>query len=165
MSAVHSVCVTLCYTCVAVGVISVLIPQKRTRRIMGFVIGLFYIGVLLTAVMTQLGSMDFSFEEFSSPEVPTFSEEEQQAVLAQQTADHLTQALDELLQNEGIFARDIRLTLKISPEGRITAARAVIYIGEEDRGRIEEIKSIIYRNISKEPEIIVTGEEAQRVAE
>ena len=37
MSGIQAICMTLCYTCVAVSMITVLIPQKRTRRVMSFV--------------------------------------------------------------------------------------------------------------------------------
>ena len=73
--------------------------------------------------------------------------------------------MNELLKNEGIFAEDIQLTLKISDEGRISVKRAVIYINEADRDRTEKIESVVYRNIAKEPEVYVAGETSQQMAE
>ena len=165
MNEMKSVCITICCTCIAVSILSVLIPQKRTRRVMGLVIGLFTVSTFMTAVTSQLGDLSMTVPDMASVEIPAYSDTEYIDAVAQQTADNLTQALDELLQNEGIQAEDIRLTLKISDEGRISVARAVIYINENDRQNSDRIESIIYRNIAKEPEIHVTGEEAQRVAE
>lgn len=164
MSAVHSVCLTLCFTCVAVGIITVLIPQKRTRRIMSFVAGLFFISTLVTALSDLAIRPELNIMKTEDIVLPTYSDEEYQSTAAQMTTDNLTKALDEILQNEGIKANDIKLTLKISDEGRISVVRAVIYISEDIRDKTAKIESIIYRNISKEPEIYVIGEESHEVA-
>lgn len=165
MNALQSVSLTLCYTCVAVSIVTVLIPQKRTRRIMGVVVGLFFISTFFSAFAAQLDEIDLDIPESEIIPTPTYSEEDYQQTVAQMAADNLTEALDELLRNEGIVPDDIRLTLKISDEGRISVVRAVIYISETDRVKTSQIESIVYRNISKEPEIYVTGKETQPVVE
>ena len=161
MSGLQTVCVTLCYTCIAVSIISLLVPQKRTRRVMGFVIGLFFISTMTSAVAEQVDQIQLSDIEQEEITIPEYSEEDFDNEIAQMTADNLTSALNELLLNEGIQASDIQLTLKISDKGRISVVRAVIYINEADRSRTSDIRSIIYRNIAKEPEIYVDGEEPQ----
>lgn len=161
MSGLQTVCVTLCYTCIAVSIISLLVPQKRTRRVMGFVIGLFFISTMTSAVAEQVGQIQLSEIEQEEITIPEYSEEDFNNEIAQMTADNLTSALNELLLNEGIQAQDIQLTLKISDKGRISVVRAVIYINEADRSRTSDIRSIIYRNIAKEPKIYVDGEEPQ----
>lgn len=161
MSGLQTVCVTLCYTCIAVSIISLLVPQKRTRRVMGFVIGLFFISTMTSAVAEQVGQIQLSEIEQEEITIPEYSEEDFDNEIAQMTADNLTSALNELLLNEGIQAQDIQLTLKISDKGRISVVRAVIYINEADQSRTSDIRSIIYRNIAKEPEIYVDGEEPQ----
>jgi hypothetical protein len=165
MSGLQTVCVTLCYTCIAVSIISLLVPQKRTRRVMGFVIGLFFISTMTSAVAEQVDQIQLSEIEQEEITIPEYSEEDFDNEIAQMTADNLTSALNELLINEGIQAQDIQLTLKISDKGRISVVRAVIYISEQDIHKTPTIKSIVYRNISKEPEIHVTGEEAHKMAE
>lgn len=161
MSELQSVSLTICYTCIAVSILSVLIPQKRTRRVMGFVIGVFFIGTLVSAFISQIEDTKWNLPDIQEIEVPTYTEEDYTNAVAQLTADNVRDTLNELLTNEGINAQDIRLTMKISDEGRISVVRAVIYISESDRDRIADVESIVYRNLSKEPEIYVTGEEAQ----
>lgn len=161
MSGLQTVCVTLCYTCIAVSIISLLVPQKRTRRVMGFVIGLFFISTMTSAVAEQVGQIQLSEIEQEEITIPEYSEKDFDNEIAQMTADNLTSALNELLLNEGIQTQDIQLTLKISDKGRISVVRAVIYINEADRSRTSDIRSIIYRNIAKEPEIYVDGQEPQ----
>ena len=165
MSAVQSVGMTICYTCIAVAILSVMIPQKRTRRIMSFVIGLFFLSALVTAVSTQLGQMNLGVSDVAESTLPTYSEQSFDQAVAQQTAERLTAAVHELLLNEGIDAQDVQLTLKISDEGRISVQRAVIYINEKDSTKAVQIKNIVYRNIAKEPEVYVKGKDAQPVAE
>ncbi|WP_405343853.1 hypothetical protein [Ruminococcus sp.] len=165
MSGIKAVSMTLCYTCVAVSMITVLIPQKRTRRMMSFVVGLFFISTFMMAVSAQVSEIDLDPAQISEIPIPTYGEGIAEDTVAQLTGDNLTQALRELLVNEGIEPKDIQLTLKISDEGRISVVRAVIYISEKDITKTAQIKSIIYRNISKEPEIHVTGEEAHKMAE
>lgn len=161
MSAVTAIGRTIAYICVAVGVISVLLPQKRTRRIMSFVIGLFFISSLVGAFSAQAQLPDLSAEADEITNFPRHSDQEYIDGVVQLTAENLTHTLDGLLQNEGITAEDIRLTLKISDEGRIYASRIVIYISETDSHRVDEVESIIYRNLSKEPEIYVAGEKVR----
>lgn len=165
MNALQSLSITLCFTAVAVSIITVMIPQKRTRRIMSYVIGLFFISTFITSAAAHLNDIDFSLPDSEEIVIPTYSETDYQDTVAQMTADNLAESLDELLENEGVKADDIQLALKISDEGRISVVRAVIYISETDRPKTAQIKSIVYRNISKEPEIYVSGEEAQPSAE
>ena len=160
MEGLQNIGVSLCVACVAISMLSVLIPQKRTRQIMSFVIGLFFISTIITAFSSQAWEFNgVAPEEIQSPK--EYNEADFQNAVAQQSADNVTEAVKTLLENEGIFAEDIQITLKISDEGRISVVRAVIYISETDLNRKEEVKSIVYRNISKEPEIYVTGQEVQ----
>lgn len=165
MNGLKTISLTLCYTCVAVSMITVLIPQKRTRRIMSFVIGLFFISTFITAVSAQMNEIDFHHISANDIPIPTYSEEDGKDIVIQMTADHLTQSLNELLCNEGITPQNIQLTLKKTDEDRISVVRAVIYISEADRDNMTKIKSIVYRNVSKEPEIYVAGEETQHLTE
>ena len=161
MRGIQSIGITICFTCAAVSILSVLIPQKRTSKILSFVIGVFFIGTVVSAVITQIGEIDLTVPDMQDIQIPTYSEDDFNNTVAQMTADNVTASLNELLVNEGIQADDIKLTLKISDEGRISVVRAVIYINEVYRSRVTDIESIVYRNVSKEPEIYVTGEEAQ----
>ncbi len=159
MSAISKLAQTLCYVSVAAAVISLFLPQKRTRKIFGFVIGLFVLASLITCVRgltVDLGA--FQVREFAAPE---YSTEEYEAAIKQKTAENLVSAVDELLRAEGIEARDIQLTLKISEQRRIYVQDAVIYISEDDFFRKREVEEIVYANLSKEPRVYVEKEEVE----
>ena len=160
MSTLSNLGVTVGCICTAISLLSVLVPQKRTGRLMSMVIGVFFIGSLLTSILTGVQSADIPDISEYDIAVPDHDEREYRDIVAQTTADRLTQALKELLLNEGIEVQDIRLTLKISDEGRIYASRVVIYISKAYEPRVGDVKTIIYRNISKEPDIYVDGEKA-----
>ena len=161
MSSLSAMCLTLCAVGAGAGVLSSLIPQKRTCRVMSFVIGLFVILSVMSAIKNCFSEMSpgFQLEEIALPD--DYSEDDRISALAQRTAGYLVEAADELLKAEGIIAEDIRISLKISDEGRIYADRVDIYINEASRDREADIEAIIYRNLAKEPDIYVTGQKAE----
>ncbi len=165
MKGLSGVCMTVCLVSIAVCIFSVLIPQKRTAKIMSFVIGLFLTVTILSSIIAKSEEISLDISELEKYKLPEYSYDNYNDTAIQMTADNLTSALNELLINEGINADDIKLTLKITDEGRIYASRVVIYINEEDYLRRSYIKSIIYRNLSKEPEVYVTGQENERSAQ
>ena len=163
MSALSGVTLTICYLSVAVTVVSLFLPQKRTRRIFSFIIGLFVMATLI-AGFSKL-SLDIDSFSIREPEIAIPSGEDYNELVKQKTAENLVSATDELLRSEGIEARDIRLSLKISDAGRIYVQEVVIYMSEDDFLRIGEVKRIIYRNLAKEPQVYVEKEVEDAAAE
>ena len=161
MSGMMRIGITAAYISISVTILSTLIPQKRTRRVMSFVIALFFIAGLLHGIASALPELRLQADETRELTIPRFSDKDYNDAVGRQTADMIVASLDELLQNEGIAADDINLTLKISDEGRISVSRVVIYINEKLAGRVADVESIIYRNVSKEPDIYVAGKKAQ----
>lgn len=86
MSGIQAICMTLCYTCVAVSMITVLIPQKRTRRVMSFVVGLFFISTFITAASAQISEIDLRTPDINEIPIPTYKETDPQDAVAQMTA-------------------------------------------------------------------------------
>lgn len=158
MKELGGVCTALCSLCLAVSILSALIPQRRTAKVFTFAVGLF----IISSVSGVIGRSDLL-----SSDVDDLCQYEYEDVLHYErdftdeavrlTADNTVAALNDILLNEGIRAEDIRLSLKISDEGRIYASRIVIYISEEYASCVNSIKSIVCGNMSKEPEIYVTG--------
>ena len=157
MTGIGQLGVTIGAICIAVSILSVLIPQKRTRRILSFVIGLFFIGSILSAAASMIPQFSAEKPMFNEPTVPQYDEDDYCGAILRLTAEKAAQALDELLSNEGIHAESIKVTLKKSAEESISVSEVIIYISEEDVDRVDEIESIVYRNVSKEPEIYAKG--------
>ena len=165
MSGLSSLGTVICVICVAAAILSSLIPQKRTRRVLTFVIGLFLLSSLFGCIMASVKDAQQLTPALHAGEIPSYSGKDMERAVIQRTADNLTHTLDELLRNEGIEARNIELTLKISDDGGIYASRVVIYIDEKNADREAQIERIVYGNLSKEPEIYVAGEELQGLAQ
>lgn len=161
MSALSRLALLLCYLAVGVTIISLFIPQKRTRKIFGFVIGLFVIGSMFCAVRNTALTIHDGLFDVKEIDVPAVDEEAYRDSVLQKTAENVVAATDEVLRAENIEARDIRIRLKISDEGRIYIDDAVIYIRQEDLSRKSEIENIVYRNLSKEPRVYVEKEEVE----
>ena len=157
MKALSAASVSLCCVVVAVSVISLLIPQKRTTKILSFAIGLFVIVSALN-VLSGLSNVEIDDAVIDVTEYSESNDRDINDAVIGMTAENLTVELNELLKNEGINADDISLTLKISDNGRIYAARVIIYISKDYANMREDIRSIVYRNLSKEPEIYVAGQ-------
>lgn len=158
MSMIAGLSLTLCYVSVAVTIISLFLPQKRTRKIFSFVIGIFMVCSLIYCVSNTSIQLSNNADNIDDYPVPEYSEEAYNAQIMQATVENLVEATDEILRAEGIEARDIQISLKISEAGRIYIEDAVIYISEADFPRIRDVESIVYRNLSKEPRVYVEKE-------
>ena len=161
MSALSSLSVVICCAGVGAGMMSVLIPQRRTKRILGFVLGLFLLVTVVNGVKTSLGELELGALSDIEAALPSYSDSDYTEAVARQTADTLVKVIDELLRDQGIEADDIRLSVKISSEGRITADCIDIYMSERYRSRKNDVRSIVYTHLSKEPNIYVQGQKAE----
>lgn len=156
MNTISNLSLTLCYLSVAVTVLSLFIPQKRTRKIFSFVIGLFIICSLISCFVDA--SIDFDDLTTEDQTLSGIDHQDYNEAVKQETVNNLVSSIDELLRAQGIEANDIQLSLIISDAGRIYADDIVIYISEEDFGRKQDIERLIYTNLSKEPRIYVEKE-------
>lgn len=161
MSAVASLTTLICCAGLGSGMLSLMIPQKRTKRILSFVLGLFLLVTVINGINAAVGELHLDGILSYNEDVLTESDRDYTGEVVQQTADTLVGLLDETLRDEGIAADDIRVSLKISSSGRISADRIDIYISEPFRGRKNDIRVIIRRELSKEPHIYVQGQEAE----
>ena len=159
MNGIASAAMLICTVSAAATMLSLFIPQRRTRKILGFVIGLFLlvtIGEGIVSLSFEVPELPIRFEDAADVDNGAY----EKAIL-RETADHLVLALDSLLKEDGILADDIRLSLKKSEDHSISVDRIVIYINGMYRDRIDEIAEIVYWNLDKEPEVYVTASEAR----
>ena len=153
MSALSSLCALICCIGIGSGMLSVLMPGKRTKRVMGFVIGLFILVSLINGVIACAEELRISLDPLDMSVMSETDDSAYTEAVVRQTAENLVIAADELLQSEGISADDIRVYIDVSKEGRIFISRISIYITKEYEDRAEDIEAVIYRNFSKEPDI------------
>ena len=59
-----------------------------------------------------------------------------------------------MLKQEEIRAKNIELAIKLSEDDSIYISKIYIYINKADEQKAEKIKSIIEKNMNKEPVIV-----------
>ncbi len=72
-----------------------------------------------------------------------------------ETAENLVIVTNDILSAEGISPQDIKISIGKSDNNSIYISSIYIYITEQDKERVEHIKNIIIRNMSKEPVVII----------
>lgn len=155
MNTLNAAAMTLCVCCIVCSLLSMLIPQERTKKALNLVLSLFLICSLILPVKSLLSDLDIEPDAEDAAVDFSFSQEDYNRVILKQTADNLVLCADDLLKAEGIEAENIRLSLKISEQGSIYVSNIIIYISKETEYRKQDIENIIYRNFSKEPKIII----------
>lgn len=157
MSALRSSAVVVCVCCIACSVVGVVVPDGRMKKIVNLIFGAFLVLSLfipLIGLSHTIVAKDYSLELQEIEKVVPDDKAYEQMVL-NNTADNLVKAADDLLKAEGIYAENIELGIKKSDNNSIYISKINIYINENDAVRIQNIKSIIERNMSKEPVVIV----------
>ena len=158
MTALNTAASVLCASAVICALMSLIVPYDRMKKAVNLVLSLFLICSLILPVKSAIEqlSLDETFSEYD--ESISFSQEDFNKAVLKETANSLVLCADELLKNEGLKANDIKLSLRISDEGSIYVGSVLIYISREYEDKAGEIEKIIYRNFSKEPQIIVEKE-------
>ena len=159
MSALRSSAVIACVCCIACSIISVIAPSGRMKKTINLVLGLF---LLCSMVVPFVGlftsaSADFSIEDYGI-ELDTEDSAEYESLVLSETANNLVKAANELLLSEGITAENIKVTIKKTEDDSIYISSIYIYINNDDKSKVEEIKRIIESNMTKEPVIIISEE-------
>jgi hypothetical protein len=160
MNAFNSVVMLLCSVGAGATMLSLFIPQKRTRKMLSFVLGLF----LFVSLGNGIKDLSVDLPVFTewNPDIQVSEyDEAYEREMIRSAADRLVLSLDAILRESGIAAEDIRLSLKKSADNSISADRIVIYISDAYADRVQEIGRIVYGNLSKEPEVYVTAQEAR----
>ena len=149
---------TVCITSLVCSVLYMLLPHHRTRKIASFVIGVFIIAALcvpLKEALSTLKGESLDVSEYSAGFQDDYAYID---AVTRMTTDNLVTALDKLLQNEGIQADNIIIGVRVEDDGGIYVNKADIYISKTYEDERERIAQIVYRNLSKEPRIIVNEE-------
>lgn len=157
MSSLKAVAVTVCVCCIACSIIGIIAPNGRMKKILNLVLGAF----LTVSMIIPLIGLSSSFSkdmyvdtsEFVSPDI---DEKEYEKMILNKTADNLVLAANYLLLSEDVTVDNIEIGIKKSDTNSIYISKINIYINDVDKDKAEQIKSIITRNMSKEPVIIIS---------
>ena len=155
MDNVKTFAVTLCLCCIACSIISLLCSDTRMKKVVSLVMGAFIVCSLLLPLfsLTALSADDFRITTDSTG-LDIDSEESYKKAVLDETAKNLVIAADDLLKQEEIRAKNIELAIKLSEDDSIYISKIYIYINKADEQKAEKIKSIIEKNMNKEPVIV-----------
>lgn len=164
MDSLKTCATIICICCVACSIVSLIIPTGRMKKTVSLVLGLFLICSAIIPIKGLVDSFNPDIEIENSLEIETkYNEEDYQKAVLKQTADNLVKVADNLLKNEGVTASNIKISLKVNEENSIYISRIIIYITKIDKENADKIKEIIFKNMSKEPEIIVYENQQNQV--
>lgn len=157
MSSLKSFAVTVCVCCIACSIIGIIAPSGRMKKILNLVLGAFLaVSMIIPFIgLSDSFSKDMYFEtsEFLSADI---DEKEYEKLVLNKTADNLVLAANDLLLSEDIKVDNIEIGIKKSDTNSIYISKINIYISDKEKDKAEKIKSIITRNMSKEPVIIIS---------
>ena len=125
------------------------------KKVVSLVMGAFIVCSLLLPLfsLTALSADDFRITTDSTG-LDIDSEEAYKKAVLDETAKNLVIAADDLLKQEDISAKNIELAIKLSEDDSIYISKIYIYINKVDEQKAEKIKSIIEKNMNKEPVIV-----------
>ncbi len=156
MSALRSAAVIACVCCVACSVISLVAPLGRMRKTVNLILGLFIICSMLIPLVgvftTDVPDLNLEEQYYDK----SFSKEEYEKLVLNETADNLVVAANDLLISENIVVDNIEIGIKKSDNNSIYISRIYIYISKDSESKVDDIKRTISSNMSKEPVVIIS---------
>lgn len=133
-----------------------LFPLTVTKKTVSLVMGAFMICSMLIPLIGAISTFTLDYEQ--SEGVMHYDndyEAEFEKEVLTETAENLVIVTNDILSAEGISPQDIKISIGKSDNNSIYISSIYIYITEQDKERVEHIKNIIIRNMSKEPVVII----------
>lgn len=133
-----------------------LFPLTVTKKTVSLVMGAFMICSMLIPLIGAISTftLDYKQSEGVMHYDNDYEAEFEKEVLTE-TAENLVIVTNDILSAEGISPQDIKISIGKSDNNSIYISSIYIYITEQDKERVEHIKNIIIRNMSKEPVVII----------
>lgn len=155
MSGVVAVCSAICVVAIAGSIISVLIPDGNTKKIVALILGLFMLCSMIMPIKQAINGFNIQSPEIPKEDSITASTDElyTQKVLSQ-TEKTLSQTLEGFLKSENIPFERTRFYLKQDQNLGIIISKICIYIDKKDNTYVFRINEIAEENFGKTPYVI-----------
>ncbi|MDD5795662.1 MAG: stage III sporulation protein AF [Oscillospiraceae bacterium] len=155
MSAVLSVCCAVCVVAIAGSVLSVLMPDGNTKKIITLVLGAFMLcSVILPIKSAVTGFTAESCEIPDEQKITASADEIYTNRILSQTEENLSNTLISLLKSEGINVKRVRFYLKQDENLGIIISKICIYIDKKDNTYVFRINEITEENFGQTPFVI-----------
>lgn len=155
MNVIWSVCGAVCVVAIAGAIISTLMPDGNTKKIMTLVLGAFMVCSMIVPVKSAITGFSANVTGFQSEAQVTASADEiYTETLISQTEKSLEQTLAGLLNSENIKFNRIRFYLKQDSNLGIIIDRVCIYIDKKDNTHVFRMKEITEEHFKTTPFVI-----------
>lgn len=157
MSSVASFAGIICAVSIAVSLISLIIPQGNTKRVMNSVIGVFVLCCMIVPVINAVKNFkyDFNIPDIGKNYTASADEAYNKAII-KETARKLESSALNCLLSKGIKAESAVFNLSYNKKSGIYIKRIRIYISKKETFNFSKIISIIENKFEKTPELMVT---------
>lgn len=155
MTVIQSVALTVCVCAIGTALISMLIPNGKTEKIVNLVVGVFLVASILLPLKGVFDEIKISapLSQYSEKSV-TQSEQTYENEVIQLTADNLVIALNTLLEQNEIYPNDIKLNLSKGKQDSIYISKINIYIKKEDKSKVTQIIKLTEENFKITPLVV-----------
>lgn len=157
MKEIASTAGVICAVVIAVSLVSLIVPQGSTRRVMNTVIGVFVLCCMIVPVSRAVSGFKIDFDVPKLEKSFTASADEAyQNALLRETRISLENSAKTYLLSKGCRIRKIKIILNSDDKKGIYITRFRIYINKNEVGKYSDIISLIENKFEKTPEITVT---------
>ncbi len=155
MNTIWAVCSAVCVVAIAGSIISTLMPDGNTKKIMTLVIGAFMVCSMIVPVKSAITGFNANSSVIpNETQVTASADEIYTETLISQTEKSLEQTLSGLLKSENIKFNRIRFYLKQDSNLGIIIDRVCIYIDKKDNTHVFRMKEITEEHFKTTPFVI-----------
>ncbi len=155
MSTIASVCSAICVVAVGGALISVIIPDGNTKKILSLVLGAFLLCSMILPVKNAITDINLEISNFpNETQITASADEAYTESIIKETENTLAKTLDGLLKSENINVNRIRFYLKADENLGIIISRISIYIDKKNNSKVFRINEITEENFGQTPFVI-----------
>lgn len=158
METVKSWAIGICMASLAGTVAHFLSPSGSTQRIFKVVISVFFITVMIYPIVgLSSDSIDEFIDGYTYNESYLDNAEQIAEIVLNQSVSQIKISVGELLDKLGIKDYEISVNTDIDENDSIVISSIEVGVGEEYRGKVQEIYSELKKNIDCEIDVYVGG--------
>lgn len=157
MSAVASVTAVICAVAIACSLVTVIVPQGSTKRVMNAVIGVFILCCMIVPIKNAVSgfTIDFDIPKLND-EFSASADEAYEKALLTETKSKLESSLVSYLLSKGYKVKTAEITLNSSDKSGIYIEHICIYIDKSEVKNSSDIISLTETKFETTPELLVT---------
>ncbi|MCH5304321.1 MAG: stage III sporulation protein AF [Ruminococcus sp.] len=157
MSSIISVSAVVCTVAVACSIVTLIVPQGSTKRVINAVVGVFIICCMILPVKNAVSgfTLDFHIPNLEGSFTASSDEAYEKAVLSE-TKSSLESSLVSYLLSKNYKVKSAEITLNSKVKSGIYIESICIYIDKSELKNSPEIISLTEKKFETTPELLVT---------